>query len=315
MKCAQQGIALITAILIVALASIAAAAILSSANLAIHRTQNLQESELAWWYLDGVESWVKAILQRDTEINRYDSLRDIWAMPVDFLPVDEGGLRGAVSDQQGRYNLNNLAVTDAPSYQQQLGIFVRLFGLATGGDEYQARGLAAAIRDYVDTDSNPSGTEGGEDADYLGLDPPRRVPNRPMASVTELLAVKGMTPQLYAKLVPYLTALPKIGTAININTAAPLLMRALTPTPDAELDRFIEERLQKPAETVSELFNQRKVVFPNGAASNAVLSTSSEFFELQAEAYIGSGRVQLYSFFYRPGSGAPVVYGRSTFTE
>src|SRR3546814_13490993 len=89
------------------LAAIAAAAILSSANLAIHRTQNLQESELAWWYVDGVESWVKTILLRDAEINKYDSLGDIWAMPVDFLPVDEGGLRGGVTDLQGRYNLNN----------------------------------------------------------------------------------------------------------------------------------------------------------------------------------------------------------------
>src|SRR3546814_10237267 len=83
MKLAQHGIALITAIFIVALAAIAAAAILSSANLAIHRTQNLQESELAWWYVDGVESWVKTILLRDAEINKYDSLGDIWAMPVD----------------------------------------------------------------------------------------------------------------------------------------------------------------------------------------------------------------------------------------
>src|SRR3546814_3656850 len=112
MKRAQHGIALITAIFIVALAAIAAAAILSSANLAIHRTQNLQESELAWWYVDGVESWVKTILLRDAEINKYDSLGDIWAMPVDFLPVDEGVLRGGVTDLQGRYNLNNLAVTD-----------------------------------------------------------------------------------------------------------------------------------------------------------------------------------------------------------
>src|SRR3546814_19886520 len=103
MKRAQHGIALITAIFIVALAAIAAAAILSSANLAIHRTQNLQESELAWWYVDGVESWVKTILLRDAEHNKYDSMGDIWAMPVAFLPVAEGGLRGGVTGLPGGY--------------------------------------------------------------------------------------------------------------------------------------------------------------------------------------------------------------------
>ncbi|NGY06308.1 type II secretion system minor pseudopilin GspK [Solimonas terrae] len=313
MKRRQNGVALITAILIVALAAIAAAAVLSSANLAIHRTQNLQESELAWWYADGVESWVRTILQRDAEMNKYDSLRDIWAMPVDFLPVDEGGLRGGVSDLQGRFNLNNLADTNPQRYEHELAVFTRLFGLATEGDEYQAHAIADAIRDYIDSDSQPTGSDGAEDSDYLGMDPARRVPNRPMASVSELLAVKGVTPVLYGKLAPYLCALPKIGTTINVNTASPLLMRALTPNPGAELDQFLEDRLQKPAEKIDELFNARKVF---GATDpQELMGTGSEFFELQVEAYIGSGRVQLYSFYYRPGSGTPLVYGRSTFTE
>jgi general secretion pathway protein K len=310
----QRGVALLTAILIVSLAAIAAAAILSSANLAIHRTQNLSESELAWWYVDGVESWVKTILERDARLNRYDSLRDVWAMPVDFLPVDEGGLRGGVTDLQSRFNLNNLAVTDPLAYKDQRLIFTRLFKLATEGDEYQAQDLASAIRDYVDADSEPIGSTGGEDSDYLSLDPPRRVPNRPMASVTELLAVKGMTPDLYAKLAPYVCALPKIGTKINVNTASPLLMHALTPNPGADLEKFLEERLQKPAENINELFNERKV-FGADAIKTQWMGTASDFFQLRAEAYIGSGRVELYSFFYRPGTGKSQVYGRSTFTE
>src|SRR3546814_20677127 len=127
MKRAQHGIALITAIFIVALAAIAAAAILSSANLAIHRTQNLQESELAWWYVDGVESWVKTILLRDAEINKYDSLGDIWAMPVAFMPLDEGGLRGGVPDLQGRYHLHTLAVPEPQPYAPQLTVYITLF--------------------------------------------------------------------------------------------------------------------------------------------------------------------------------------------
>src|SRR3546814_17143889 len=86
-------------------------------------------------------------------------------MPVDFLPVDEGGLRGGVTDLQGRYNLNNLAVTDPPAYEQQLTVFIRLFQLTTEGDEYQARGIANAIRDYLDSNSAPTGSGGAEAAD------------------------------------------------------------------------------------------------------------------------------------------------------
>src|SRR5690606_16912252 len=61
----QTGIALITAVLVVALAAMASTAILVSAHIAIRRTANLQESELAWWYASGVESWVKSLLERD----------------------------------------------------------------------------------------------------------------------------------------------------------------------------------------------------------------------------------------------------------
>ncbi|HET8881661.1 MAG TPA: hypothetical protein VFM56_05745, partial [Solimonas sp.] len=123
----------------------------------------------------------------------------------------------------------------------------------------------------------------------------------------------GMTPALYARLAPYLCALPKIGTTINVNTASPLLLRALAHNPGAEFERFLEERLKTPAEHISELFNARQVF---GAGDpQELMSTGSEFFELQVEAYIGTGRVQLYSFYYRPGNGTPLVYGRSTFTE
>src|SRR3546814_4290844 len=68
-------------------------------------------------------------------------------------------------------------------------------------------------------------------------------------------------------------------------------MHALTPNPGPELDQFLEERLKKPAENISELFNSRKV-FGADAASTSLMGTSSEFFELRAEAYIGSGRVE-----------------------
>src|SRR3546814_3014471 len=122
-----------------------------------------------------------------------------------------------------------------------------------------------------------------------------------------------MSSALYGKLAPSLCALPKVGTTINVNTASPLLMHAPTPNPGPELDQFLEERLKKPAENISELFNSRKV-FGADAASTSLMGTSSEFFELRAEAYIGSGRVELYSFYYRPGSQQPLVYGRSTST-
>lgn len=319
MRHRQSGIALITAVLVVALAAIAASAIMVSANLAIHRTQSLQETELAWWYADGVEAWSKTILMRDAESGgSVDALNDIWAMPVSFLPVDEGGISGGISDLQGRFNINNLGTPESQAYEKWLKLFTRLYTLATEGDEYQAKALASAIRDYIDTNSEPTGTDGAEDSDYLGMSPPRRVPNRLMSGVSELLAVRGMTPAIYQRLLPHLCALPQYSAPINVNTATPLLLLAMTSsaTPGNELETFLKERSSKPAEQEGELFNARKVFDARSVADASMMSVKSSYFELRVETFIGSRRLALYSFLYRPGGGStPLVYGRSTFTE
>jgi general secretion pathway protein K len=299
-----------------ALAVVAATAILTTANIAVHRTANLQDSERAWWYADGIEAWLLTILERDIDDNSYDGLDDIWAKPVDYLPVDEGAARGQVTDLQGRFNLNNFA-GDKIVRDDYRPVFLRLLGLLEV-DTFQAEGLADAITDWVDADQNPTGFAGGEDSEYLGFNPPYRVANRPMESVTELLAVKGMTRELYQKLRPYVTALPSIGTPINANTAPELLVMAMAEQPGPLQKQFIEGRTKKPAQQVSDLTAPADAPFGGSSATpQRILAVSSNYFLLRAEIFVGSGRLALYSFYYRPpkGGGAPIVYGRGIDSE
>lgn len=309
---AQSGIALITAILVVAIAAIASAAILGSANIAIRRTANLQESELGWWYAAGVEAWIKTILDRDQDDNRFDALRDSWATPVDFLPIDEGAITGGVVDLQGRYNLNNLSVPDEGEYQKQAQIFARILRYAEVADEPQARAIAAAIRDWTDERSEPYPSDGVEDSEYLRANPPYRTANRRMAGVSELLAVRGIDKKAYAKLSGLFCALPQYGTPINVNTASPAILAALASGPTPELDLFLKERIEKPVELSSQISAR---LGPGFNEVGNMLSVSSNFFMLRAEVFIGSGRTALYSFYFRPSQGNTSVYGRSTDIE
>jgi general secretion pathway protein K len=301
----QRGVALITAILVVALATLSAVAITVSANLALHRANRLQDTEQAWWYAEGVESWVKSILERDARNNQTDSFQDAWAQPLDYLPVDRGFIRGSVTDQQGRFNLNNLGVPDPQQYRRYAEQFERLLGEIEGMDAFAARALAAAIRDWIDPDSDPTGFDGAEDTHYLGLNPPYRSANRPLQSVSELLAIKGMDKQWYPLLLPYLTALPALNTPVNVNTAPEPVLRSMVGQRNPELDRFIARRAEQPAENLEEI----QTAFD---AQSPPATVRSQFFMLQVEAFIGSGRVALYSFYYRPDEAAPVVLGRST---
>jgi general secretion pathway protein K len=309
----QRGIALVTAVLVVALAVIAATAILESGHLSIQRSATLQDSEKAWWYAAGVEDWVRTGLQRDAEESQIDSLSEAWARPVDFLPVEQGFLRGQLLDQQGRFNLNNLGIADQAKFQIYAAQFERLLSAIPDVDPFIAKPLAQAIRDWIDKDQEPTIPDGVEDTEYQILDPPYRAANQPMQSVTELLAVKGMTRELYGRLRNYVTALPQIPSPINVNTAPEPVMRALVTRPGPEFEAFLRDRLEKPADSVSELTS--KGIISAEDAPNDMLSVSSRFFLLQAEATVGNGRVALYSLIFRPSSGAPQVLYHSTDTD
>ena len=60
----QQGVALITALLVVAIAAVAAVSMASRQQLDIRRTGGLLHGEQAWAYVNGAETWARAVLRR-----------------------------------------------------------------------------------------------------------------------------------------------------------------------------------------------------------------------------------------------------------
>ena len=65
-----------------------------------------------------------------------------------------------------------------------------------------------------------------------------------MMSISELRLVKGVTPEIYASLAPYLTALPK-ATPINVNSASPEILQAFSPTLSATSAKVIADTARK----------------------------------------------------------------------
>jgi general secretion pathway protein K len=297
----QRGVALITAIFVVTLAVMASVAMVTASNIAVHRATSLQETETAWWYATGVESWIRTILQRDAEDNQSDSLADEWARPLDYLPLDQGFITGRVVDAQGLFNLNNLGNPQPAKRREYDQQFERLLANIGGIDPFAAQALLPAIHDWIDTDSETTPYDGAEDNEYARLTPPYRNGNQAFRNVTELMAVKGMNREIFARLYPYVTALPVVDATVNANTAPAEVLNALSPSPGAELQEFIEKRTTQPAESAAEL--------PGELAGEA--SVTSEFFELRATVTIGNSRVAIYSLYNRALQSAPVVLARS----
>lgn len=331
----QRGVALITAVLVVSISVIAATAVLDAGHFAIQRTATLQDSERAWGYASGAEDWVRTVLERDREDNRFDALTDAWATPQS-LPVENGVIQGRITDATARYNLNNLGLSDNSTnlgaggrpdteFQRHARLFARLIENIDGAMTLipDPLVLAQSIRDWVDADQNPTGS-GREDIDYLSLQPPRRAANRPMVSVTELRTVletlydprSDDARKVYRLLLPHVTALPVDAvTPINVNTATPELLRALSTQSggNSRIGEFSKLREDQPLEDPARISEVLELVGDD--ADPALLTVSSRLFLVELEAVVGNGRVALYSLIYRPDRGTPVVLVRSTNTE
>src|SRR3546814_6905391 len=87
-----------------------------------------------------------------------------------------------------------------------------------GIDPALAASIAAAAADWIDTDDRPL-PDGAEDDTYARAAIPYRTANRFVADASELRAMRGVTPAIYATLRPWICALPTSDLSpINVNT-------------------------------------------------------------------------------------------------
>ncbi len=307
----QQGIALITALAIVAMATVAAFAMAHTLQLSIRRTSNILTSDQGILYTLGSEAWARGMLIRDLQDNaqkQYDGLDEDWAQPLPPTPVEGGEVQAQTTDLQARFNLNNLYLPQEASEQekqqlaQDLAIFRRLL-LALELDE----SIAQATADWLDEDINPQFPDGAEDNSYLAGDQPYRTGNHRMAHVSELRLVRGVTPEVYDKLRPYVTALPET-TPVNINTADPLLIRALVRELDeAGAEQLADGREENPfketkgfLEALKGLLEENKV---KSEEIEPVVSVTSRFYQLETVVRMESDSQRLRSLLYKGDKG------------
>jgi general secretion pathway protein K len=217
----QRGVALVTALLVVSLATVAAVAMATRLHVDVRRTGNLLHGEQAYAYALAAESWAEVILGRDANDSKIDTLAEDWATALPPIAVEGGFVSGRIEDLQGRFNVNNLVGADGKASKPDLEYFKRLLGLLD-----VEPGLATALLDWIDADIDTTFPDGAEDDIYLLETPPYRAANRPLVSTSELRLVKGYSAEIIALLEPYITALPE-PTALNVNTASPLLLQAL----------------------------------------------------------------------------------------
>jgi len=275
----QRGIALVTAVMIVAIAAAIAAQIAFAQQIWTRQMENIFDRGATDWLRRGALHWASTALVEDAaQGNTVDHLGERWAMGLPVLPVEGGTIRVSIEDGQSRFNLNNLVRNNVAS-PADLEILRHLLEALLLDPS-----IRFALLDWIDPDSN-AGPGGAEDIDYLNGNPPYRAANRPLASVEELRLVRGFDLKTFVTLAPYVTVLPVASTVINVNTASPVLLSALLPGLDvATAQRIADERRTNPFRDLSAFASK----LPRGVPlPPAVASVTSDYFLVTLDTSIG----------------------------
>ena len=307
----QRGIALLTILVMVALATILAATIAKRQTNTAENTGYLMRQDQSLLYAKSAEAFFSELLIQDSDNgSSIDHLQENWAKPMPAFPVEDGFISGRLLDESGKFNLNNLLKADGSVDDSARRWFEKLLQRVGLPAE-----LSQAVIDWQDADDETTGAMGAESNYYQGLDPSYLASNTRFHQVEELKLVRGFEGKNYDLIAPYVTALPE-ATKINMNTAAPLLLASIDPKLD--LKTLEQELKAKQAElayfnSVEDLWklNAFSGIEPqNKTDAAAWLDSKSNYFTAQIEVVLSERKRQFTSAMMRKDKQV-TVYSRS----
>jgi len=221
----ERGAALLTVLLLVAVISVLAATALEKLRLSTRLAGNAAAIDQGRAYAQAAE--VMALTRIDNVLGQNPdrvTLAGGWSGRPFGLPLPGGVATARLSDGGNCFNLNGLVTQAGPGLYRadpaQRALFVRLLTLV-GVTATVAEQVAGGAGDWIDSDDQPQ-PSGAEDPTYLAQGQPYRTAGTLMADPSELRAVAGVTPDIYARVRPWVCTLPRAAaSALNVNTLTP----------------------------------------------------------------------------------------------
>jgi len=236
----QRGAAIVTALLIVALATTIVSALFARQSATVRTIENRLAITQARWIERAAIDWARVILRQDARSSSTDHLGEPWAVPVADTRVDAsvgaGGaldsgatpatLSGQILDMQGRFNLANVVPGGRvdPVEAAALANLLTLVGQPSSLAEPLIARLLAATPAVKETAGGEGGTGAGTGVGSVNTSRPTALPIRRAA---DLLTIPGFDAVAVAALEPLIVMLPRTAP-LNINTASAEVIAART---------------------------------------------------------------------------------------
>ncbi|GGY08103.1 type II secretion system minor pseudopilin GspK [Paludibacterium paludis] len=276
MKKSQKGMAVVIALLLVALAASASALMLWQQHLWWRQVEEEQTRAQVREVTRAGITWAVAVLQYNRMTSPVVYPGQLWAQPMPETEAQGVKVSGTLTDMQGRFNLNALGTREGVQDPLRVAQFRRLLAQL-----HLPLSLSNALMNHMQLRVGDASQEGG---------PPALSANW-LERLDMLRWVTGFTPEVIARLEPYVTVLPQSVNRINVNTAPVPLLKALMPDVDpGMLEAQSRQRVVNYFVNVADFINRVKPDAERDRVKDWA-STDSGWFRL--ESRVKQGRIVL----------------------
>ncbi len=307
----NRGFALILTILIVSLVVVLTLQFNNSMWSDLYSSANLRDGIRLRSIVRSGVNCALAVLSEDSSSSDSDSLQEPWAnskeLSLNSVTMFENGyFQVEISDLSGKIQVNRLINEDGTYNEAQKKLLMRFLSSEQFQlDSEEVGNLIDAIKDWIDPDDDVT-RFGAENGYYQSLESPYSCKNGPMESLSRMLLIKGVTKGLFygnehlPGISSYLTVYGD--GKININTADPLVLRALADDLDSEMvSDMIEYRLDEGNDLKDPGWYRKIAGMADATIESELITTSSPYFEIEAAGISGAMNKRVAAIIKREG--------------
>jgi len=289
----QRGVAVVTALLMTALAVSIVAGLFWQQQVQIRLVDNQRVRMQEEWLLRDMLDWAQWVLIQDDRQSSIDYEGETWSRPLSGMPiasnVAQAVLRGTVSDAQGRFNLNNLS-DEGQIDPIETATFARLLS----GQNIAAQLAQATAQSIANLQRRNTSNA--------------RNPQMRLWQIDDLLSIPGYTPAMLRRLRAFVIVLPE-STPINVNTAPAEVIAALYGIALPEAAAIVEERRRAYFRDGADFSN--RMDRRNLPQAGGQITFSSHFFVLDSEIHFGPAALQSQALMQRDSGQVQVLWRRN----
>ena len=294
----QQGVAIITALLLTTLAVTIVASLFWRQQIQVRAIENQRLQLQKQLALRGALDWAQLMLRDDARQSATDDLSELWNAPLAGVQLDafldrdieqanlgDATLSGNLSDAQARFNLRNLA-HEGKVNTAEVRVFQRLLILLR-----QDPALAMEAARFIASSQQAQAP-----------------PMLDLVYVEDLLTIPGFSEATITALLRYVVILPR-ATGINVNTApAEVLAARLDTLNSSDITALVTSRRIASFRDLNDFATRlpnRQITLAEGA-----VSVATDYFIADGAVAIDHATLQIQGLIERNGPNTRMVWVR-----